>query len=197
MRSTSLFLCIITLCFLILVPACDKKDDNPVSAPGTASGNFSFNTTSGDFSASGVFNMQATSGSGAGWMDETTLMAYSIASQTSVSVAIMMFDTVQVGTKAFPYPAGFGWSLNANPGDQADIQAKTCAATSGSVVVTAHGGGTTTGTFSGAGVFSQSQTAVTFSNGAFTINAGTGSVQPALPEAVRRVARELVEKMKQ
>ena len=131
-------------------------------------------------------------------MNEYTIIAYNVVSLTNMSVAALIyFDTVQVGTQDLPSPAGFAWSLNANPSDTADLYAKTCVATSGSVITTTHAGGVTAGTFSGGGVFEQSQQSVTFTNGAFNINAGTGKREDVLPEAVLREGKRLLKTMRQ
>lgn len=171
-----------------------KKDDSTPAGPAAPTNSFAFNTEDGNFAASGAFNAYATSGSGAGWMSSNTLAAYSIVSPTNVSVVAMVFvSTPAVGTLNFPTGAVMTWSLNVNPNDTASVLGNQCITKAGSLVISAHGSGTSRATFTGSGarVRNQADTCA-ITNGAFTIYTTTAKAA-SLPPEVERIARKLVE----
>ncbi len=196
MKSTTLPWLSVLAALVILTHGC-KKDDTTPAAPAPQASSFSFNTEDGNFAANGTYNPYATSGSGAGWYSSNVIAAYSIVSATNLSVVTMMFmPAPSVGTFNFPGQGGMSWMLNANPNDSASMHAKMCATRSGSVVVSAHGGGTSQGTFSGRGIYVYNQTdTCTITGGAFTIYSSTA--KRPLPPEVERVVRRMMEHVNQ
>ena len=162
-----------------------KKDDN-TTGPTAPTNSFSFNSDDGNFAASGA---------GVGWMAGNIIAAYNISSPTNMSVATIVFGTTPAAQSyTFPNQAGFAWMLNVNPNDSATIYAGRCVATHGSITLSAQGGGTSRGTFSGSGMHVQTPTdTCAITNGAFTIYITTAKAS-ALPPEVERVARRMIER---
>jgi hypothetical protein len=188
---------VLLISFILAIQSC-KKDDNPATpAPTSPTGAFSFATDSGNFSASGSYNLAATSGSGAGWYDASTIAAYYFNSATSVSVVVLHFMTTPgVASYQFPSTASTAWTFNATSMNTTGARLHT--ATSGTLNITAHAGGITQGNFSGAGCVVPAPThTFSITNGAFNINSGTGKRGMALPEDVNRIVRMMMERMEQ
>lgn len=182
---------------MILVGQGCKKDDN-TTGPTAPTNGFSFNSDDGNFAASGAYNPYATSGSGAGWMSSNIIAAYSIVSPTNASVVVMMFmATPSVRAFTFPTEAAMTWSLNVNPNDTASLYASQCITKAGSVVITAHGSGTSQATFAGSGVHVRNQAdTCAITNGTFTIY-GSAAKLTVLPPGVAVIARRMAERMNQ
>ena len=194
MKNRILFLSL--FCLLIGLVAANqgcKKDDNS-TAPAAPTNSFAFNTEDGNFAASGAYNPYATSGSGAGWMSSSIIAAYSMFSPTDASVVLMMFmATPSVRTFNFPTESIMIWSLHVNPNDTGSIYSNQCLTKAGSVVIGAHGGGTSQATFIGSGVRVRNEAdTCAITNGAFTIYGGSAKAM-ALPPEVERIARRIVE----
>jgi hypothetical protein len=172
-----------------------KKDDATPTGPAAPTNSFSFNTDDGNFSASGAFSSNANSGSGAAWMSSNIVAAYAIVSPTDVSVVTMVFlRTPAVGTFNFPTDAAMTWSFHVNPNDTASVYANQCVTRTGSMILTAHGAGTSQGTFGGTGTRVRNQAYTCgITNGAFTLY--SGNAKATLPPEVERIARRMVEHM--
>ncbi len=193
MKRQMILLSAMVLALGILANGC-KKDDSSPSGPAAPTNSFSFNLDDGNFAASGPFNSAATSGSGAGWMSSNVLAAYSISSPTNMSVVTMVFlGTPAVRSYTLPSQVALAWMLNVNPNDSASIYAGRCIATQGSVAISAHGSGTSQGTFGGSGAHVLIPTdTCSISNGTFTIYTASAKAAP-LPPVVERVARRMME----
>lgn len=166
--------------------------------PGPAGGSMSFTCTQGEFSASGFFDPGATAGSGVGWLDAKTIVAYDVISPTNGSVAILTFEnTPTTGDHSFAEQgAGFIWALNVSLEDSADVGANMCILFSGSVNVSSLTGQYIEGTFSGAGSYLiDPAQLVTVTDGVFSILSGALSKgRPGLPAKIDSIARRLIER---
>jgi hypothetical protein len=154
------------------------------------SGTFSVNTSAGNFSASGAYDSNATSGQGVGALRYTVtgespsdadileIIAYDARSVADVDLVFIAF-TYQNGTlmpMEYPYASTTAWStfgigFGVNLNDPSDIYV----AISGSASITSLTASSVAGTCSGTATNSMLQS-LTFSAGSFNVNEyGTGN----------------------
>jgi hypothetical protein len=179
---------------LAVIMSCHDDSPTEPSKP-PATNNFSFNTDDGNFSASGIYDPNATSGSGVGWYNEKTIAAYNIASSMDVSIALITFnDSLAKRTYSFPTEATFGWAFHCSLNDEATIEANLCVSTSGSVALSSYSGTQAQGTFSGSGFRVQDQAhTVSFTDGTFDVTSVSSRISTTeLPRNVEMIIERLL-----
>ncbi len=153
----------------------------------TTPGSMSFNSDKGNFSANGVYNTNASSGSGAlAYRDSVqgiqllVVFAYRYTTPMSVDIGIVDF-AIHPGSEVGTYSVAQGqvtmrYLVGINPNGQNPYD-NYYGATSGTAAISSFSSSGAQGTFSGAGVYYMNQTpssqSFSMSNGTFTVPLGS------------------------
>jgi len=181
------------------------------TAPTGTSGTTSFNSDKGNFTATGIYDASATSGTGAGGFLSSTsgagslvIYAYRFNSATSLDLLIIQcMDTAPIATGTYTYPPTSSKStfISYYPaGNPADSSANFyLLSTATSAVISAISSTNVQGTFSGNGMFYANSTpnpsnTIAVTGGTFNvpITAGSGGSARQANSKIESIVRKLV-----
>ena len=179
--------------------------------PTGTSGTASFNSDKGNFTATGVYNPSATSGTGAGGFLQSgggnnvlVIYAYRFNSATSLDLLIIQcMDSSPIAVGTYPYPptsAKSAFIAYYPAGNPADSSANFyLLSTSTSAVISAISATNAQGTFSGNGMFYVNSTVnptntIAVTGGSFNVpvTAGSGGVTRQSNSKIESIVRRLV-----
>ncbi|HAP34460.1 MAG TPA: hypothetical protein DCQ28_00385 [Bacteroidetes bacterium] len=169
----------------------------------TTAGTVSFSSNKGNFTASGIYNGDATTGSGAGAMTMSSggsyimqVTGYRVNSATSIDIAILQFmDTSPIASGSYNYPPTSGtktvivsYAPAVNPNDTNE---NIYLLTSTTANISAFSSSNTQGTFSGNGMYYSNGTVVPTNT--IAITGGTFNV-PVIPLIALNVLQQPIDK---